>query len=192
MLISNQSSHFSELWNQVCQGNQQAYASLHSQLYPCLYPYAKRILNDQDDANDVIQELFVKLWDKRTTIGEIKHVKSYFYSALRSTAINHLRGVKMMEARNQYFSLVDLELSTEDHIIAAEDLSEQQQGMRLALQRLPVKQREIIYLRFYENLDYNQIVEITGIKYQSVVNHIHRAVTQLRTVLNSEKNKHAA
>lgn len=192
MLTSNQPSHFSELWNQVCLGNQQAYASLHHQLYSCLYHYAKRIVSDQDDANDVIQELFVKLWDKRTTIGEIKHVKSYFYRALRSTAINHLRGIKMMESRNQYFSLVDLELSTEDHMIAAERVSERQQVIQVALQKLPVKQREIIYLRFYDNLDYCQIVEITGIKYQSVVNHIHRAITLLRTELNPLKSMHAA
>lgn len=192
MLTSNQSSQFSELWNQVCLGNQQAYASLHRQLYSSLYHYAKRIVIDQDDASDVIQELFVKLWDKRTIIGEIKHVKSYFYRALRSTAINHLRGIKMMESRNQYFSLVDLELSKEDHMIANECISEQQQVVKMALQKLPVKQREIIYLRFYDNLDYTQIVEITGIKYQSVVNHIHRAITLLRAELNPVKNKDAA
>lgn len=192
MLTSNQPTHFSELWDQVCLGNQQAYASLHRQLYTCLYHYANRILNDQDDANDVIQELFVKLWDKRTTIGKIQHVKSYFYRALRSTAINHLRGLKTQESRNQYFSLVDLELSTEEHMIAEEYVSEQKCILKRALDKLPVKQREIIYLRFYEDLNYNQIVEITGIKYQSVVNHIHRAITQLRTELNPVKNKHAA
>ncbi len=192
MLTSNQPSHFAELWNHVCLGDQQAYASLHRQLYSSLYHYAKRIVIDQDDASDVIQELFVKLWDKRTTIGEIKHVKSYFYRALRSTAINHLRGMKMMESRNQYFSLVDLDLSTEDHLIAAESIFEQQQIVKDALNKLPVKQREIIYLRFYEDLEYKQIVEITGIKYQSVVNHIHRAVTMLRRELKPVKTRYAA
>ncbi len=192
MLISHQSAHYSELWNQVCQGNQQAYALLHQQLYSSLYLYAKRMVDDQDDASDIIQELFVKLWNKRKTIGEIRHVKSYFYRALRSTAINHIRGVKAMESRNQYFSFTDLELSTEDHMIAEEYVSEQHYFLKNALEKLPVKQREIIYLRFYENLDYSQIVEITGIKYQSVINHIHRAVTMLRAELKSVKRRHAA
>lgn len=192
MLTSNQTSEFSELWNQVCLGNQQAYTSLHRQFYPSLYLYAIRIVNDEDDANDITQELFVKLWDKRKTIGEIKHVKSYFYCALRSTAMNHLRGIKASETRNQHCLLVDLELPTEAHMIAEECVFEQQLIFRRALSKLPVKQREIIYLRFYDNLDYSQIVEITGIKYQSVVNHIHRAITLLRTELKAIKSKQAA
>lgn len=192
MLTTNQSAHYAELWNQVCSGNQHAYASLHRQLYACLYLYAKRIVNDDDDADDVLQELFVKLWDKRATIGKIQHVKSYFYRALRSMAINHLRRLKRLETKNQNFSLVDLELSAEDNLMATERIYEQQVILKNALIKLPVKQREIVYLRFYEGMDYSQIVEITGIRYQSVLNHIHRAITLLRAELNTVKNKYAA
>lgn len=192
MPATNQTSHFSELWDQVCKGDQQAYASLHYQLYPCLYIYAKRIANDADDADDMIQDLFIKLWDKKSVIGKIGNVKSYFYTALRSVAINHLRGLKSQENKRQQLVLVDLQPSVEDILIADENSCEQQQVVKAALQKLPLKQREVVFLRFYDNLEYAQIVEITGIKYQSVVNHIHRALTMLRNELKPTKNLRAA
>ena len=64
--------------------------------------------------------------------------------------------------------------------------------MKGALNRLPTRQREMVYLNFYENLNYNEIVMQTGIQYQSVVNHVHRAVKVLRTHLKSKENVFAA
>lgn len=192
MLMTNQTLHYSELWDQVCKGDQQAYASLHHLLYPCLYLYAKRIVNDAEDADDMIQDLFIKLWDRKSVIGKIGNVKSYFYTALRSVAINHLRGLKSQDSKHQQMVLVDLQPSVEDILIAGENSCEQRQVVKAALQKLPSKQREVIFLRFYDNLEYAQIVEITGIKYQSVVNHIHRAITILRNELKLKKSLHAA
>jgi RNA polymerase sigma factor (sigma-70 family) len=192
MLMTNQTLHHSELWDQVCKGNQQAYASLHQLLYPCLYIYAKRIVNDADDADDMLQDLFIKLWNRKSVIGKIGNVKSYFYTALRSVAINHLRGLKSQHSKHLQMGLVDLQPSVEDILIAGENSTEQRQVVKAALQKLPLKQREVIFLRFYDNMEYAQIVEITGIKYQSVVNHIHRAITLLRNELKIKQSMHAA
>lgn len=192
MPTTNQTLHYSELWDRVCKGDQEAYASLHHQLYPCLYIYAKRIVNDAEDADDMIQDLFIKLWDRKSAIGKIGNVKAYFYAALRSVAINHLRGLKSQENKHQQLVLVDLQPSVEDILIADENSCEQRQMVKAALQKLPLKQREVVFLRFYDNLEYAQIVEITGIKYQSVVNHIHRALTMLRNELKPTKSLRAA
>ena len=57
---------------------------------------------------------------------------------------------------------------------------------------MPSKQREIIHLSFFESLNYNQIADITGIKYQSVVNHVYRAVQLLRAEFKVSDNVVAA
>ena len=74
----------------------------------------------------------------------------------------------------------EMEFSTEEFIISSEQDSRLHGVMVSALNELPPKQREIIHMRFYQDLEYPQIAEITGIKYQSVINHVYRAIQVLR------------
>ena len=137
---------------------------------------------DEDEANDLLQDMFVRLWVKKTSIGKIGNVKVYFYTSIRSIVFNYLRRIKNQDAKlDSMLSIdVDIQFSAEDIITEKETNLKLKKTIATALNRLPLRQREIMYLRFYESLDYSQIVEITGIKYQSVVNHIHRAVQSLR------------
>lgn len=181
----NKAHQLSELWEQVCAGEQKACASLHCELYPGLFVYARSIVKDEDVANDLIQDLFVKLWVKKASIGKIENVKAYFYSAVRSMSINYLRKLKTQQSRLTNFATDEIQFSIEDSIIVEESNITLRQAIHDALKKLPSKQREIIHLSFYESLNYSQIVDITGIKYQSVVNHVYRAVQLLRTEFKS-------
>jgi len=170
----------SKLWDDVCNGNQGAYATLHTHLYPGLFIYAKGILKDEDQANDLLQDMFIKLWLKRTSIGKIENVKSYFYTSIRSIAFNYIRRTKLEDTKLASLIFADIQFSAEDIITERESNLKLKAVISNALNNLPSRQKEIIYLRFYESMDYNQIVDVTGIKYQSVVNHVHRAVQTLR------------
>ena len=171
---------FSKLWDDVCNGNQGAYATLHFHLYPGLFTYVKSILKDEDQANDLLQDMFIKLWLKKTSIGKIENVKSYFYTSIRSIALNHIRRTKLQDTKLASLIFADIQFSAEDVITERESNIRLKAVISNALNRLPPRQKEVIYLRFYESMDYNQIVDITGIKYQSVINHVHRAIQTLR------------
>ena len=188
----NKVNQLSELWNQVCAGEQKAYALLHHELYPGLFVYIRSILKDEDMANDLVQDLFIKLWVKKETIGKIENVKAYFYRTARSLSINLLRSLKMQQSRLTGFTDSEIQFSSEYLIIAEENNIALKKAVQQALNKLPSKQREIIYLSFFECLNYTQIVEITGIKYQSVVNHIYRAVRQLRAEFKNSYSMVAA
>jgi RNA polymerase sigma factor (sigma-70 family) len=189
----NNTIELSKLWDAVCLGNQEAYGTLHTQLYPGLFSYVRSILKNEEEANDLLQDMFVKLWLKKESIGKIDNVKSYFYTAIRSIALNYIRQVKLRESKlDDLASIIDIQFSAEDIITEKETSLKLKKTITAALNKLPSRQREIIYLRFYESLDYTQIVEVTGIKYQSVVNHIHRAVQSLREDYRFEQELNVA
>jgi len=161
--------------------NQLAYARLHKLLYPRLYNYILHMIGDEDTVDDLLQELFVKLWNQRKSLSAIANIKAYFFTASRSMAINHFRRIAVQTNRLSEYKQPGFAFSPEDILISSEEDWELKNRMSAALDSLPSRQREIVYLKFYQELDYNKIAEITGIRYQSVVNHVFRALETLRS-----------
>lgn len=185
----NQSIHLSDLWSQVVADNQHAYALLHKDLYPGLYNYLLQMVKDEEIANDLLQELFVKLWHKRKQIKVINNVKAYFFTACRSMAINHFRKIKTQISKLEYLAQTEFTFSPEDILVAAEEGTHLKNTMDIALNALPARQREIIYLKYYQEMEYSKIAEITGIRYQSVTNHVFRALETLRAKFGQFKSE---
>lgn len=174
------SIHLSELWEAVRLDDEVAYSTLHYQLYPKLYRYALRILKDSNSTDDLLQEVFIKLWNKRKQLDRIENVQAYFYQTTRFVVINHLRSIQTERNKMDQLINIDIDFSAECAIIEEEKKNALKRALTHALNDLPVRQKEILYFRYYEGLDYDQIVDITGLRYQSVVNHIYRATQSLR------------
>jgi len=170
------------LWEGTLGGSERNYAELHANLYPKLFVFASRMLADEEVVNDLLQDLFVKFWENKQKIGTIKYVEAYFYRSARSIVLNHIRMTKHREAKLTLMPEPESVFSAEDIIVAHESDSLIKQQMVVALNSLPVKQREILIMRFYDELSYPQIAEILKIRYQSVINHVYRAVQTLRQV----------
>jgi RNA polymerase sigma-70 factor (ECF subfamily) len=168
-------------------GDHHAYSLLHKNMYPGLFSYLFQMVKDEDIVDDLLQELFVKLWQKRVQIGAIKNVKAYFFTASRSMAINHFRRVKSQSLRLEKLIQPEMEFSAEDILVSAEHDIELKGAMANALNALPVRQREIIYLKYYEDMEYQKIAQVTGIQYQSVINHVFRGLQTLRTTFKNTK-----
>jgi RNA polymerase sigma factor (sigma-70 family) len=180
------SEKLSKLWNEVCTGNQRSYSLIHRKLYRSLYVYGKRIINDGEITDDLIQEMFIKLWLRKESIGQIENVKGYFFAVMRSLCFDYIKNRDAVEARKASIVFLDLQISIEDEITQRETSIKQREVIEYALKRLPERQREIMRLRFFESLDCAEIGAMTGIKYQSVVNHMYRAVQTLREWYGSE------
>jgi len=168
------------LWNRTREGDEKAFAELHQILYPGLFSYAEKMVKSEDIADDLLQDLFIKFWQNKIRIGEISNVRSYFYRSVRTTVVNHIKSSQLKSSKLLLMPEPEMEFSTEEFIISSEQDSRLHGVMVSALNELPPKQREIIHMRFYQDLEYPQIAEITGIKYQSVINHVYRAIQVLR------------
>jgi len=168
------------LWDNSRNDDENAFALLHQNLYPSLFSYVVRMIRDEDLAEDLLQDLFIKFWQGRVGIGTISNVKAYFFRSIRSMVLNYIRSKQLKESKLDTMPAPELDFSKEELIMSDEFDADLKELMQATLNKLPAKQREIIHMRFYQDLDYTQITKITGIKYQSVVNHVYRAVQTLR------------
>lgn len=177
----DQGEDLTSYWEAVLQEDTRAYAHIHSHLHPVLFRYALAMLGDESLAEDAVQEVFIRVWYRKKETGSLRNVRAFFFIALRRQALNQLRGIRPMQILPG--EEPDIEFSPEDIIIAAEQQTEQQLKLSQYLNQLPKRQKEVIYLRFYEELSYPEIAEIMKVNYQSVINLAHKAIAQLRNLM---------
>ena len=194
--MSRELKDLAKLWDEVCAGNQKAFSVLHKSLYRKMFSKVMLIIKDDELANDILQDTFVKLWLRRNHIGKIDNVPAYFFMAARSISISYIRDSKRAELRmSEFSSNLDneyIQASIEEVILERELSSGQRKAIETALSCLPARQSEIMQLRFYESLNLKEIGLQTGIKYQSVVNNMYRAVQTLRDRYTDESELRVA
>jgi RNA polymerase sigma factor (sigma-70 family) len=168
-------------WRQSIEGDSQAFQLIHRALFDGLYNYALKLLQDGELAGDAVQELFVKVWVKRNTIGPLQKVKPYFFTALRRQILNQLRNLHLRELRISGMPRPDIDFSPEEIVVRNEEYRSLQAKIAELLNELPKRQKEVIYLHYFEEMDYTQIAAIMGIHYQSVLNLTQKALQKLRS-----------
>ncbi|NRB50800.1 MAG: sigma-70 family RNA polymerase sigma factor [Saprospiraceae bacterium] len=165
-------------WSKIQHGNQDAFNDLFRALYPELKAYGMKIAPREDLVQDAIQKLFVKLWKRKDTLGQVKSVKSYILKGYRRTLIDLLaaeqRRARLTSPGEQAFHL-----SPEDLKIYHQEQEQQARQLSTLLSQLPEKQREIIYLRFYNQLSFQEIADILDINYQTARNYGSKAIRYL-------------
>ncbi len=169
------------LWSKALEGDTDAFRDIHQELFKGLYGYALKLLQDRDLANDAVQDLFVKIWVRRVGIGPVNKVKSYFYTALRRQVLNQLRNLHLRELQIVGLPRPDIDFSPEEIVVRNEEYENLQSKIANLLNELPSRQKEVIYLRYFEDMDYPQIAEVMGINYQSVLNLTQKALQKLRS-----------
>jgi RNA polymerase sigma-70 factor (ECF subfamily) len=169
-------------WLLALEGDEHAFHSIHGALFSGLYDYAAKLLQDNQLADDAVQELFVKVWVKRPVIGPLQKVKPYFFTALRRQILNQLRNRHLRELRIGALPRPDIGFSPEEIVVRNEEYSSLQAKIAAVLNELPKRQKEVIYLHYFEEMDYTQIAVVMGIHYQSVLNLTQKALRKLRSM----------
>jgi RNA polymerase sigma factor (sigma-70 family) len=166
-------------WVLYKNGNQEALGEIFQTYFQELYFYGLKIIAVPDLVKDIIQELFVKLWDRKESIGEVTNVKAYLLVSLRNDLIHTIKNNRLIDSE---FSkkAEPFTLSAEDFIINEEDSNELKDRLVTSLNRLSERQREVIVLRFYHNLGFDQLAEVMEMNTQSVRNLLFRALQSIR------------
>jgi RNA polymerase sigma factor (sigma-70 family) len=123
----------------------------------------------------------VKVWVKRSVIGPLQKVKPYFFTAMRRQILNQLRNLHLRELRIGGLPRPDIDFSPEEIVVRNEEYLSLQAKIAAVLNELPKRQKEVIYLHYFEEMEYTQIAEIMGIHYQSVLNLTQKALQKLRS-----------
>lgn len=178
-----------QLWSQMKLGNRKAFSVLYRRYAQSLFIYGLRFTTNRTLIKDAIQEIFIEFWLKRRKLEVPRNVRIYVLTSLRYTLLKTTKA----HGETKIISLNDFhgpEPSSENRLESIFSIQETNR-LRICLNQLSIKQREIIHLKYFENLDNDEIAQVVEINYQSVSNLLHRAIKKLRKVWIKTSNSHA-
>ncbi|MFD1144102.1 RNA polymerase sigma factor [Larkinella insperata] len=170
-----------ELWQRFKAGDELAFGALAQVHYRSLYNYGLRLTADSELIWDAIQDLLVDLWDHRQTVGDAVFVKAYLLKALRYKLLKILPQSPSIHLDEPAATQLPFSDSIEQQIIDDESHTEQTRLLHQLMASLSKRQQEVLYLRFYQNLDNHEIAQIMGLERQSVANLLYRTFKELRS-----------
>ncbi len=170
----------SEVWQQLKAGSKGALEQIYRTHIQHLLAYGYRFTSDQVLIEDCIHDLFLELWKNRGGLSHTNAVRPYLLVALRRKIIRKLQ--KVQKQSNQTPEKIDfeVELAIDEQMIAQETSEFQHHKIQLAFNQLSKRQKEAIYLKFYEDMDYDGICRAMGISYQSARNLVFNGIKALK------------
>jgi RNA polymerase sigma factor (sigma-70 family) len=175
--ISNKS--VARLWNDFRTGNEDSYTNLMKIFANPMFRYGIRFVRNEDFVKDCIQDIFFELWNRRDKIRQAESVKAYLFKALRLRIFRERSKWESSESLDENYEFI-IEFDVEANIIKQEVSKEICLKLHKILDSLPKRQKEIMYLRFYEGMDQDKIAEVMGLNRQSVYNLLHESIIRLR------------
>lgn len=167
------------LWDDFLGGSKRAYAYLYSKYAPTLYNYGYKIAQNRELTEDCLQDLFLTILETRERLGRTDSIKFYLMRALRRDIVRKM-------TNEQRF---DHELDTLDFTIEFQyeptwldrQISQEQSALLLSeLTNLPARQKEALFLKYFDNLSYEEIAGIMGIEQTSVYKIVYKAIASLQ------------
>ena len=168
------------IWSRLKQGQSTALGQLYDMYADKLFTYALRMTPDRDLAKDALQEVFIEIWNYRNTLGDVVHSQGYLIKVIRSIIIKKLKKEKLLVHNEIADTFISADETIETIIISADTERDTHKRLQLALAGLTSRQQQLLRLRFYEGLNYEQIAEKLQMNYQSVNNLAFRTINRLR------------
>lgn len=169
------------LWTAFRKGDEKALVSIFDRFTKLLYNYGYKIVREEDVVKDAIQDLFIELWKNRATLGDTTSIKFYLFKSLRRKLIRiSTRNRRSLMVRFQAEHEKETLPSPEFLLIAEQTSEEERQKIMTLLGNLTKRQREAIFLRYFEELSYDQIAVIMDMSKQAVYNLVSRSIEQLK------------
>lgn len=175
--------NFEVMLYRISQGDEVAFGQLFEHFFPGLLSFSTSILKNQHVAEEVVEDVFIKLWEKRDTITLVRNISFYLYKAVRYASINAL------EKQKKYASLSLDEIGDSFSFTYTEsDLSlvskENCQKIAEAINQLPPKCKLIFRLVKDEGMKYKEVSELLNLSEKTVENQMNIAFKKLIEILN--------
>lgn len=173
-----------QLFVKIKNGDEEALHSLFVIYFPRLNDFAARIISDSETSQDITQDVFVKVWEKRDQI-EAQNIESFLYKLIRNSCIDHIKQLKVIDnKKNEWGEQVKFEelyhidfIRDEPFILIQEELKDE---IERTIKNLPDKCREVFILSRIEGLKNREIAEKLDINIKNVERHLSRATNTFR------------
>lgn len=186
-----------ELWADFRRGSREAYAFMYEKYARILYNYGYKIAQDRELTEDCLQDLFLTILETRDRLGPTDSIKYYLMRALRRELVRKLNvnspanrlTAFPQQQRDPFLATgtqadagigFQLEFSYEPTWLDAQITKERSDALLHELNRLPARQKEALFLKFFDNLSYEEIAGIMGIEQTSAYKIIYKAIASLQ------------
>ena len=175
----------SELWNRFKNGDESAFVQIFKTHYRDTLRYGLKFHKDKTLVEDCIQDLFIELWKNKENQTIIEQIKPYLFTCIRRKIIKET--TKDSNLKKLFANIIpqdyafEVSFSPENQLITSEINSIEIAQMQALLNKLPPRQKEVLYLLFYQDMSYEDIATVMQMNYQSARNLVHRALKLLRT-----------
>lgn len=178
-----------DLWKLFLAGDRVAFQQLIAQHFRHLVNYGTKFTDDKELVKDTIQELFIRFWEKRANLSDDVNPRAYLTASLRRALHRKIQSVSRFQSFDDVENssdLFDMELSVEARIIEKEYGRNIAQKIAQNMEELPKRQKEVVYLKFFQEMSRDEISEVMGISAQTVSNLLQMALKNLRTKISKD------
>ncbi|WP_080238496.1 RNA polymerase sigma factor [Spirosoma rigui] len=187
-LLNYQKSSDTQIWDDFLLGSKEAYSFMYTKYAPVLYNYGYKIAQDRQLTEDCLQDLFLTILETRERLGHTDSIKFYLMRSLRReivrklTSAPRLTGTRLDQHRSADDHDVDfrVEFHYEPTWLDSQISKERSEAILHELNQLPARQKEALFLKFFDNLSYEEIAGIMGIETTSAYKVIYKAIAALQ------------
>jgi RNA polymerase sigma-70 factor (ECF subfamily) len=166
-------------------GDESAFNLLVRKYQKKIYWHARQMLGDHLDADEVTQEVLIVMYKKLHTFNFQSNLYTWIYKIVTTRSLNQIRRKKIRK-------LIPFEYSNENEIVSDYDIvenliqKEKLEKVKIVLEKLPIKQRQVFVMRNFDELSYDEISEITGVSVGGLKANYFHALNKVMRMLNEK------
>lgn len=174
------------LWKALKDGDLKAFSIIYKSYYPRLYGYGLKISKDSTITEDTLQDFFIYVYEHRENLSSLETIAPYLFSSYRRLLIKTIKkNAKVISFNDLKSPLIDIHFSPEEILTNQESETFKNKNLSILLNKLPKRQKEAIYLKYYAELNTSDIAAVMHLNYQSASNTIHKAIKNLRAEITT-------
>lgn len=173
-------------WEAMCLGEKDAFLNLYKSLYRSLAGFGLRVYGDSEMVTDILNQVFLEIWEKHDTLPRVEQVESYLRTILKRKILKRIAHENRLNKAISILVREDddlLEMPYEELIVKIQSDELVKASLALAIEKLTPQQRKLIQLRFYDGLSYEDVAKRTQLTVRTAYNTIYTALKFLRTNL---------
>lgn len=173
------------IWEKISLGDKSAFLNLYKELYYKLVNYGIRICQDTDLSAEAVDDVFVYIWNKRASLSRVENVESYLTTSTKRRILRLLDKKKKTELalKNSFSENEWYDAGYESFIIQMQTDELLKQRLKQAMENLTFRQKQLIILKFFDGLTYEDIAKQTNQSIKTAYNTIYDALKVLRKAL---------